>query len=122
MVGDNQEQSLKPLVTTNLAVQPVASFTPRTRNQKQITETEDALLVSLEEHMLNLQQQVLDRIRPSADRKMEAFVYWVRCSILEFDHSLWRRCQQEISTTIYKYIGENDLLKRKQPQEPSQYR
>ncbi|KAH3854491.1 hypothetical protein DPMN_097034 [Dreissena polymorpha] len=81
--------------------------------------TEDALLVSLEERgnqMLNLQQQVLDRIRPSADREMEAFVHWVRSVILQ------RRCQQEISITIYRYIGENDLLKRQQPQELSQYR
>ena len=69
--------------------------------------------------MIDLQQQLLEHLKPSGDREREAFVDWTRSVILDLDHALWRRCQHEVSATLYRYIAENDALKRQPDPEPS---
>lgn len=89
----------------------------RWKSDKQITKTEESLLAELEarsQQMLVLNQQVLDRIKPNVDKERDAFVDWLRSVINDLDHEVWRRCQQQISNTLYKYIVENDRLKRQQ--------
>ncbi|CAC5411106.1 unnamed protein product [Mytilus coruscus] len=82
------------------------------------SETEDVLLAGIEDRsnkMMVLQQQVLERLRPvSSDRERDACVDWIRTVITEIDHVVWRRCQQDISNTHYRYIAENDQIKRAQ--------
>ena len=131
----------------------------RWKSDKHITKTEESLLDDLEarsQQMMVLNQQVLERIKPSVDKERDAFVNWLRSVINDPDHDVWRRCQQQImtyggaannrswrlealSTTDhdvwrrcqqqimtsrgvannrsaihYKYIAENDRLKRQQ--------
>ena len=95
------------------------SISCRRRGNKTFSKAEDAFLAGLEERsqqMLALNQQVLDRLVPtsSTDREKDAFVDWFKSVIHELDHDLWRRCQQEISNILYRYIGENDQLKKQQ--------
>jgi len=98
---------------------PTLSCRPRFRTQKQISDAEEAFLPGLEERscqMMTLQHQVpvLGQLRPSTDRERDAFIDLVRSVINELDNGLSRCCQQEISNTLYRYIGENDQLKRQQ--------
>ncbi|XP_041354914.1 uncharacterized protein LOC121372581 [Gigantopelta aegis] len=107
---DNDTSRPPPALTPS----SVVSSTPRSRQKQISTEAEAALLARLEEHsqqMIALQQQIMDRLKPSADREREAFVDWMRSVILDLDHSIWRRCQLDISQILYRYIGENDQLK-----------
>ncbi|CAG2257296.1 unnamed protein product [Mytilus edulis] len=88
------------------------------KHKHDTSETEDVLLAGIEDRsnkMMVLQQQVLERLRPvSSDRERDAFVDWIRTVITELDHVVWRRCQQDISNTLYRYIAENDQTKRAQ--------
>lgn len=85
-----------------------------------MSETEDALLAGIEERgnkMMAFQQKVMEQLRPtSSDRERDAFVDWIRTVVNELEHNLWRRCQQDISSALYRYIAENDQLKRTQVQ------
>jgi len=45
---------------------------------------------------IDLQQQLLEHLKPSGDREREAFVDWTQSVILDLDHALWRRYQHEI--------------------------
>ena len=86
------------------------------------TDVDEALLSGITQRgkrMIDLQQQLLEHLKPSGDREREAFVDWTRSVILDLDHALWRRCQHEVSATLYRYIAENDALKRQPDPEPS---
>ena len=116
---DSTDEPLHPPTTTTKQSQATLnqSLTSRRRNNNQMTATEDALLAGIEEdsqQMIALNQQVLDQLKPRAGGERDAFVDWLRSVIHEFDHGLWRRCQQELSNTLYTYIRENDQLKRHQ--------
>jgi hypothetical protein len=115
---DVSEITDEPLQSSStISQQESTQAQSRWKSDKQITKTEESLLDDLEarsQQMMVLNQQVLERIKPSVDKERDAFVDWLRSVINDLDHDVWRCCQQQISNTLYKYIAENDRLKRQQ--------
>ena len=112
---EDEQHPVESESTSSIPKQVQSKAAPRQRTQKQSSEVEDALLAGIEERgrkQMALQQQLLDQLKPRGDVERDAFIDWVRSVVHELDYDLWRRCQQEISTTVYKYIGENDYLKK----------
>ncbi|MEQ2206192.1 hypothetical protein XENOCAPTIV_025272 [Xenoophorus captivus] len=65
------------------------------------------------QQFLVLQQQELpDQRRPEGDNKeRDAFAEWLRSAMHNFEHSIWRRCQRELTDVMYRFIAENDALR-----------
>ena len=60
-----------------------------------------------------MQKRLLDHIRPESDGERDAFSEWLRSALRNLEHSLWRRCQRELSDVMYRFIVENDNLRTK---------
>ena len=108
VIEDDNENPDQPSSTTSRPA-PTPTSTAKSSTVKQSLETEDVAHTGSEEHGKGLTPSA------SGQRERDAFLDWVRWVIHELDRSLWRHCQQEISNTLYKYIEENDQLK-KQPE------
>ncbi|XP_024859656.1 uncharacterized protein LOC108230484 [Kryptolebias marmoratus] len=84
-------------------------------------EDDEALLTSLCERpqqflTMQQQQQLHDQLRPEDERERDAFAEWLRSAMRNFEHSVWRRCQRELTDVMYRFIAENDALRiKKQP-------
>ena len=111
--GDELDENTDALSSTT-----TQSCAPSKRKARK--ETDDALLAGIEErgkNMMAFQQKMLEHLKPSSsDHERDAFVDWIRTVVNELEHNLWRRCQQDISSTLYRYIGENDKVKQQQSQ------
>ena len=103
--GDELDENTDALSSTT-----TQSCAPSKRKARK--ETDDALLAGIEErgkNMMAFQQKMLEHLKPSSsDHERDAFVDWIRTVVNELEHNLWRRCQQDINSTLYRYIGEND--------------
>ncbi|XP_013857716.1 uncharacterized protein LOC106513442 isoform X2 [Austrofundulus limnaeus] len=85
-------------------------------------EEDETLLTSLCErpqHFLTMQQQqqqLHGLLRPEDERERDAFAEWLRSAMRNFEHSVWRRSQRELTDVMYRFIAENDALRiKKQP-------
>ena len=79
------------------------------------TEQDDDILACIDnrsQQLINLQQQLLTRIKPEGDQERVAFADWVHSALVNMDHGIWRRCQKDISDIVYRYIRENDAARR----------
>ena len=91
---------------------PSRMLTPsiRSTQSKQLFETEEAILAGMQEMisvMMAMHEEYLERQR-GKDRERETFVEWMRSVINGLDHGLWRRCQRELTSVLYRYQAEND--------------
>ncbi|XP_015249029.1 PREDICTED: uncharacterized protein LOC107096748 [Cyprinodon variegatus] len=59
------------------------------------------------QQFLVLQQQ----LRPEGDKERDAFAEWLRSAMHNFEHTIWRRCQRELTDVMYRFIAENDALR-----------
>ena len=57
------------------------------------------------------QEQMLAMVKtPTVQSEREAFAEWTKSVMLELEHDVWRRFQQEQSTLLMKYTAENDIV------------
>ena len=101
--NDVSEITDEPLKSSStISQQESTQAQSRWKSDKHITKTEESLLAELEarsQQMMVLNQQVLERIKPSVGKERDAFVDWLRSAINDLDHDVWRRCQQQIMTS-----------------------
>ncbi|KAM9328235.1 uncharacterized protein KZ484_019575 isoform 2-T4 [Pholidichthys leucotaenia] len=79
------------------------------------TNQDGNVLASLEDRsaqIIALQQQLMEQLRPSGDQERLGFIEWVRSTLISLNHSLWRRCQRDMTDLLYRYIEENDAAKQ----------
>lgn len=110
-ISERSQTSSTPLCSSSRAKQP--------RLTKKFSD-EDPLISSLEERsdqVLSMQKQLLSHLRPSGDKERDTFIDWMRSAVHSLEHTVWRRCQRELSDVMYRVIAENDNLQaRKQNQ------
>ena len=61
--------------------------------------------------ILDIHEECMQRLC-NKDGEREAFVDWMRSAINELDRGLWRRCQHELASILYRFQSENDNLKK----------
>ncbi|XP_014679360.1 PREDICTED: uncharacterized protein LOC106819216 isoform X2 [Priapulus caudatus] len=87
----------------------------KSAQSKRFIEMEEALLAGMQQRtstMMAMHAEYMERQR-GKDRERETFVDWMRSVIHELDHGLWRMCQRELTSVLYRYLDENDELKTK---------
>lgn len=96
-----------------------SSYATATRGQTssvtRSTRQDEQLLGSLEKsnaHLMLMQQQLLDRLKPTGDQERLGFLEWVRSTIITLNHDVWRQCQKEITNVMYRCIEENDKTRQ----------
>jgi len=85
----------------------------RSAQSKRLFEAEEAILAGIQERtgaMITMREEYLERQR-GKDRERETFVEWMRSVIYGLDHGLWRRCQRELTSVMYRYQTANDDCK-----------
>lgn len=87
---------------------------------KRSPEMEEALLAGMPERtsMAQHSNMEIEQLR-GKDRERETFVDWMRSVIQELDPGLWRRCQRELTSILYRYQAENDELKTEPSMTPA---
>ena len=67
-------------------------------------------LLDAQERLLQTQTQST----PSSsvgDREKDSWADWLKCEVAKFNNPIWRKCQREVNTVLYKYIDEQDASK-----------
>ncbi|XP_013386501.1 uncharacterized protein LOC106155992 [Lingula anatina] len=85
--------------------------------KKRRGEEDDQLLTSLQDqgtHLISMQQQLLEHLKPQGDQERLGFADFVRSTLMTFNHECWRRCQKDMTQLLWRYIDENDAASRLQ--------
>ncbi|CAH1258928.1 Hypp2110 [Branchiostoma lanceolatum] len=59
-------------------------------------------------HIMIMQQQLIDRLQPQGDAERLGFSEWVRATLVSLQHDVWRRAQRDIIDVLHRAIREND--------------
>ncbi|XP_078586228.1 uncharacterized protein LOC144868127 [Branchiostoma floridae x Branchiostoma japonicum] len=59
-------------------------------------------------HIMIMQQQLIDRLQPQGDPERLGFAEWVRATLISLQHDVWRRAQRDIIDVLHRAIREND--------------
>lgn len=92
---------------------PIHLKTSNLTQSKQLSDNEEVIFTGMQERtnkMLAIREESVQQ-QVSKDGEREAFVDWMRSVINELDLGLWRRCQRELTSTLYQFQSENDDLK-----------
>lgn len=87
-------------------------------------EADDQLLASLQDqgtHLMTMQQQLLEHLKPQGDQERLGFVEFVRSTLLSLNHDCWRRCQKDMLHLLMRYVDENETARRSQPTSSATY-
>lgn len=101
---DDHPEPVHPRPPTPMASTSTRGPTVTSRGRRAAGTGEDALLANLEERsqqFLTLQQQLVDQLQPEGDRERKAFAEWLRSAMCSLEHSLWRRCQRQLTDVMY---------------------
>lgn len=99
--GEEQQGSSRMSTPINMSVQSIWHMkTEEETTLPGMQETPRNMIAMHEEGYLERQHGV--------DHERETFVAWMHSVIHVLDLSLWRRCQRELTSVLYRYQAEND--------------
>ncbi|XP_014675988.1 PREDICTED: uncharacterized protein LOC106815965 [Priapulus caudatus] len=93
----------------------------KSTQSKRFLEMEEALLAWMQERTSTIMAMHAEYMewQRGKDRERETFVDWMGSVIHKLDHGLWRRCQRELTSVLYRHLDENDELKTKPTTTPA---
>ncbi|XP_078670805.1 uncharacterized protein LOC144910952 [Branchiostoma floridae x Branchiostoma belcheri] len=63
-------------------------------------------------HILLMQQQLMERLQPQGDQERLGFAEWVRATLVSLQHDVWRRAQRDIIDVLHRAIRESDAAQQ----------
>ncbi|XP_062591350.1 uncharacterized protein LOC134259658 [Saccostrea cucullata] len=102
-------------VSTSTSVSSTSTYSRASRTQNR--SSDDPILADLassREQLINLQQELLGRIKNTPEpNERDAFMEWVKKAVAGLNKSLWRRFQTDVQQLVSRYI---DMQEKQQQQ------